>query len=102
MKTLKPTAHSVPVGVLPRIRHIMRKLYAVQFRWPMNQQHLTTYGAELAVLHRTLAAKPLANEAPKAHSQLPLPTTYNYQKPKLTFRYVPQASSTRSCLCAAN
>jgi [histone H3]-trimethyl-L-lysine4 demethylase len=89
MKTLKPNAHSVPIGVLSRIRHVMRKLYTIQFRWPMNHQHVTTYGAELAVLHRTLAAKPLAHDAPKAHAPIPLPTTYNYQKPKLTFRYVP-------------
>jgi hypothetical protein len=96
MKTLKPSALYVPIGVLSRIRHIMRKLYTVQFRWPMNQQQLTTYGAELAVLHRTLAAKPIAHEGPTPHAQLPIPMTYNYQKPKLTFRYVLQVCSAGS------
>lgn len=66
----------------------MRKLYVIQFRWPTNQQPSTTYGAELAVLHRTLAAKPVGNDSIKSHSPLALPNTYNYEKPKLTFRCV--------------
>ncbi|KAF9511580.1 hypothetical protein BS47DRAFT_1394971 [Hydnum rufescens UP504] len=58
MRDLRPAADTVPLGVLPRIRHIMRKLYTIQFRWPINLPK-GTYGAELAVLHRTLAVKPL-------------------------------------------
>jgi hypothetical protein len=72
------------VEIVAKVRHIMRKLYVVQFRWPILHQPTTTYGAEFAVLHRTLAAA-LPKQSTSAPSPIPagLP---QFERPKFTFR----------------
>ena len=87
MRELRPRADTVPLGILPRIRHIMRKLYTIQFRWPINMPK-GTYGAELAVLHRTLAIKPLGPAPVPPPAPPPLPPVPPLRKPNLTFRLV--------------
>lgn len=95
MKNLKPDAVSVPSDAIPKIRHVMRKLYAIQFRWPVTSSPSQYYGAELAVLHRTLAAAAAAKAntpTPKTaaapvstHVPSPTPVPSLYKKPILTF-----------------
>ncbi|KAF8313245.1 hypothetical protein DL93DRAFT_1185349 [Clavulina sp. PMI_390] len=52
------TALSAPPRTVETIRHTMRKLYVIQFRWPMTSQGVATfYGSELAIIHRNLTNK---------------------------------------------
>ncbi|SRR5258708_4308665 len=62
---------------IPQIRHIMRKLYIVRFRFNFNKQK-SNYGTELAILHRSLAGKP----APDSHASSRPTTHSSYTSPR--------------------
>ncbi|KAF8341476.1 PLU-1-like protein-domain-containing protein [Cantharellus anzutake] len=83
LRQIRPVSAADTTKVIPQIRHIMRKLYVIRFRINVNKPK-SNYGAELAVLHRSLAGKStLDNHAsrPATHSSYTSPRDSPYGGP---------------------